>query len=77
MLQKGHYNVKLDEEAWDRLYTWIDLNVPFHGTWTEARGKPDKIKRRLELRKKYAGVEFDPEKVIKPYKIATMFFFHC
>lgn len=68
MLEKGHYNVKLDKEAWERLITWIDLNVPFHGTWTEARGRQDKIKRRLELRKKYAGVDFDPEKVINPYK---------
>ena len=35
MLEKGHYNVKLDAEAWDRLITWIDLNVPDHGTWHE------------------------------------------
>ena len=27
LLKKGHYNVKLDAEAWDRLITWIDLNV--------------------------------------------------
>ena len=39
MLQKGHHNVKLDAEAWDRLYTWIDLNVPDHGTWAEHRGQ--------------------------------------
>ena len=36
MLEKGHYNVKLDAEAWDRLITWIDLNVPDHGTWHET-----------------------------------------
>jgi hypothetical protein len=30
-------NVTLDAEAWDRLYTWIDLNVPDHGTWSEHR----------------------------------------
>ena len=35
MLQKGHHNVKLDEEAWRRLYCWIDLNVPYFGSWTE------------------------------------------
>jgi hypothetical protein len=30
MLSKGHYNVRLDKEAWDRLITWIDLNGPCH-----------------------------------------------
>lgn len=35
MLRKGHYNVKLDHEAWERLFSWIDLNVPFFGTWSE------------------------------------------
>jgi len=69
MLQKGHHNVKLDKEAWDRVITWIDINVPYSGTWSEARGdRKNKIKRRLELRNKYASVDFDPEKVIAPYK---------
>ena len=35
-LTKGHHNVQLDPEAYDRLYTWIDLNAPCYGTWTEA-----------------------------------------
>jgi len=35
MLRKGHHNVRLDEEAWDRLVTWIDLNAPAYGTWLE------------------------------------------
>jgi formylglycine-generating enzyme required for sulfatase activity len=68
MLQKGHYNVKLDEEAWDRLYTWIDLNVPDHGTWTEHRAIPrnnvaDYRQRRLEMRTKYANNPEDPEAI--------------
>ncbi len=36
MLEKGHHNVQLDEEAYDRLTTWIDLNAPCYATWTEA-----------------------------------------
>lgn len=36
MLYKGHHNVQLDPESFDRLYTWIDLNAPCYGTWTEA-----------------------------------------
>ena len=36
MIFKGHHNVKLDAETLDRIYTWIDLNAPCYGTWTEA-----------------------------------------
>jgi formylglycine-generating enzyme required for sulfatase activity len=50
MLRKGHHGVKLDTEAWDRLITWIDLNVPFHATY----GDHPSLKRRHELWAKYA-----------------------
>ena len=63
-LAKGHYGVSLDAEAWDRLITWIDLNVPFHGSWTEILGetfiKPI-AERRRELRLKYTGMDDDTE----------------
>ncbi len=68
MLQKGHHNVKLDADAWNRLYTWMDLNAPFHGTWTEAGAKPDILERRLELRKLYAFDDYNPEQIINPYE---------
>ncbi len=63
MLVKGHHNVKLDAEAWDRIFTWIDLNAPCHGTWGETTKIPgDQCQRRLELRKRYSGiVENDEE----------------
>ncbi|MBN1343042.1 MAG: SUMF1/EgtB/PvdO family nonheme iron enzyme [Phycisphaerae bacterium] len=62
MLKKGHHNVQLDAEAWDRLYTWIDLNVPDHGTWGEHRKIPGNWhQRRLEMRKRYANRPEDPE----------------
>ncbi len=35
MLRKGHHNVTLDDESWDRLVTWIDMNAPAYGTWLE------------------------------------------
>ncbi|MBP88053.1 MAG: hypothetical protein CMJ64_15235 [Planctomycetaceae bacterium] len=72
LLEKGHHNVQLDTEAWDRLITWIDLNVPFHGTWHEAQGKDrvgDQDSRRRELRKLYAGLDEDPEEVIIPVRL--------
>ncbi|MCY3020103.1 MAG: SUMF1/EgtB/PvdO family nonheme iron enzyme, partial [Planctomycetota bacterium] len=83
MLEKGHYNVKLDAEAWDRLYTWIDQNVPDHGTWTEHRGIPGNYhKRRLEMRTKYAfrpedpevipDIKHDPVQFVKPEPLAEV-----
>ncbi|MCP4644292.1 MAG: formylglycine-generating enzyme family protein, partial [bacterium] len=65
-LRKGHGNVKIDPESWDRIITWIDLNAPFHGTWAEIAGaerveKP--ARRRRELLAKYAGFEEDPEAI--------------
>ncbi len=36
ILKKGHHNVELPSEAWNRLYTWIDLNVPYNGSWPDA-----------------------------------------
>jgi formylglycine-generating enzyme required for sulfatase activity len=66
MLHKGHHNVKMDDEGWDRLLTWIDLNVPAHGTFREAAGGaiPSNFeKRRYEAKKKYANVDEDIESI--------------
>jgi formylglycine-generating enzyme required for sulfatase activity len=62
MLEKGHHGVRLDAEAWDRLHTWIDLNVPAHGTWGQIYPIPfNGRNRRIELAKLYGGVEEDFE----------------
>lgn len=64
MLRKGHHNVKLDDEAWDRLLTWIDLNVPAYGTYHEVAAIPSNFeKRRFVSKIKYAGVEEDIEAI--------------
>ncbi len=66
LLRKGHYNVKLDEAAWDRIITWIDFNAPFHGTWTEIAGKERveyPARRRRELLLRYAAMDTDPEAI--------------
>jgi hypothetical protein len=63
LLEKGHYNVRLDPESWDRLITWIDLNAPYHGNWTDIRGDaigPEvrrQCERRATMRKRYTGME--------------------
>ena len=75
MLQKGHHNVRLDAEAWDRLVTWIDLNAPAHGTWTVICG-PDRVKhqweRRREMQKRYTGMADDPETIASPRRPPTV-----
>jgi formylglycine-generating enzyme required for sulfatase activity len=64
LLEKGHHNVQLDREAWDRLYTWIDLNVPDHSTWAEHRGNVGKLaERRHALDRLTANLDLDPEAV--------------
>jgi formylglycine-generating enzyme required for sulfatase activity len=69
MLRKGHYDVRLDEEAWDRLVTWMDMNAPAYGTWLEiptARGNMAARQcrdRRIESLRLYAGMNEDPEAI--------------
>ena len=66
MLRGGHHGVTLDEEAWDRLITWIDLNCPFHGTWGEAVGGRrvgTQADRREEMLRLYAGLTVREEAI--------------
>ncbi len=57
MLKKGHHGVQLDDEAWDRLITWMDLNVPHRGMWDNEHYE----QRRLDLATLYAGLTDNPE----------------
>jgi formylglycine-generating enzyme required for sulfatase activity len=65
MLEKGHHGVRLEAEAWDRLTTWIDLNVPDHGTWSENRAIASNYReRRQTMKTEYAQADEDPETII-------------
>ncbi|MGA2254908.1 MAG: SUMF1/EgtB/PvdO family nonheme iron enzyme [Thermoguttaceae bacterium] len=64
MLEKGHHNVTLDRKSWDRLITWIDLNVPDHGTWHEHASTTPVMRQRLEMHKLYANRADDPEAIV-------------
>ncbi len=69
ILQKGHFGVELDDEAWDRLVTWIDLNGPCHGTWGDVFPVPipkAPDRRRRELFVLYGGPNDDPERIYEP-----------
>jgi formylglycine-generating enzyme required for sulfatase activity len=63
-LAAGHHGVTMGTEAWDRLYTWIDLNAPYHGSWItiagEARVQPP-AQRRREMLRRYANLDVDLE----------------
>ena len=62
LLEKGHYNVKLTNDEWKKIYTWIDLNAPYRGKWSPAEYcEFDQDNRRRELAKLYARVNDDPE----------------
>lgn len=74
MLAKGHHGVALDREAWDRLFTWIDLNAPCHGTWHETAGSsrvaPYQTRRR-DLQQLFAGfLKPDPEAIWEAPRLA-------
>jgi formylglycine-generating enzyme required for sulfatase activity len=63
-LERGHKGVALSAEAWDRLNTWIDLNTPAHGTWTEICGTERVAKmaeRQRDLNRRYGGLDTDFE----------------
>ena len=71
ILDKGHHNVKLTPEQRERLVTWIDLNVPYYGSWTERGCNPHWTECRRAAEKKFANVNFDPEKIVNPYAPAA------
>ncbi len=60
ILKNGHYGLQLDAESWDRIITWIDMNAPYYGTWSEFAGREriekwDRLRRQLLI--KYAGID--------------------
>ncbi len=77
ILAKGHHNVRLDEEAWDRLITWIDLNVPAHGSFAEMSPSSRAagfLTRRADLLKEYGtGLQLESEVIRNPYKKTEAF----
>jgi formylglycine-generating enzyme required for sulfatase activity len=68
MLEKGHHGVRLDDEGWDRLVTWIDLWAPDHGSWKNSEwGVPaDYYERRREMLARFANRTDDVEWVPPP-----------
>jgi len=64
MLEKGHHGVTLGElprESRERLYCWIDLNVPRRGSFDLPETLQHIARRRCELNKVLANIDADPE----------------
>jgi len=59
MLKKGHYHVELTREEWERLYTWIDYNVPYPINWRESHRPPrdEQVELRVKYKKLYANLD--------------------
>ncbi|MEG1553041.1 MAG: SUMF1/EgtB/PvdO family nonheme iron enzyme [Kiritimatiellia bacterium] len=73
-LKKGHHGVHLDSEEWSRIATWVDLNVPYFGTWSERGSDPHMIAQRRIYERKTANVDFDPERIVNPYQPGAIAF---
>lgn len=61
MLDKGHKAVKLTEEEMDKLCAWIDLNIPYCGSYMESNRWNEKELNyhlhRIEERKRNKAIE--------------------
>lgn len=66
LLEKGHHGVTLSQEEWDRLHTWIDLNVPYHGHFSPPEYcEFDQKERRIQLAEQFNGYKVDLETELK------------
>ncbi|MBF0199275.1 MAG: SUMF1/EgtB/PvdO family nonheme iron enzyme, partial [Planctomycetes bacterium] len=64
MLAKGHNGVEVDNESMRQLSLWVDLNVPYHATWTEVKSDEQTLaiaERTIEYKKKYSNIDDDIE----------------
>ncbi len=66
ILESGHHGVVLTAEEWDRLHTWIDLNVPYHGRFAPPEYcEHNQKERRQELAHQFNGYKVDLETELK------------
>ncbi|MBN2473605.1 MAG: hypothetical protein JXB62_03275 [Pirellulales bacterium] len=59
MLEAGHHGVELSQAEMDRFVVWIDVLVPYAGSYTEAMAddKIDRYNRFLEKRRRWQAEE--------------------
>jgi formylglycine-generating enzyme required for sulfatase activity len=73
MIEKGHHNVQLSPEDRDRLYTWIDFNVPYAANWRQSHRPPEdeQVARRAKYLKLHANRDDTSEDPIPPAAVAA------
>lgn len=70
MLEKGHHGVQMKPEDMQTLTKWIDLNVPYFGSFEIAgrfKGGYYQYPRRIELMRKYGNVSVDWKKELRDF----------
>ncbi len=68
LLKLGHHGVELTDKEWRNLYTWIDMNAPDKGAFTQNDlNGYNQIERRMELAKKYNNIEVDWQKEARDF----------
>lgn len=63
-LKEGHMGIEMDKESWSRITTWIDMNGPCHGTWTDVYNEAlpgSDNDRRWALADIYGGPSVNPD----------------
>ncbi len=66
-LVKGHHGVQLTDDEMKRFIMWMDMNVPYFGTWLEHGSRPHIVQQRAKYEKQYANLDFNPEIIVNPY----------
>ena len=68
ILKNDHHGVKLTDKEWRAIYTWIDMNAPYRGSFVQRDLKGyNQIDRRRELSEKYGKVFVDWEQELRDY----------
>ncbi len=62
MLKKGHHNVRLTRDQWERIYTWIDFNIPYPSNWNESHRAP-KAGQAIQREKMFKLYAFIDDKI--------------
>ncbi len=72
-LKKGHHNVRPTPGEWDRLYAWLDFNIPYPANWRESHRPPEdeQVARRAKYKKLYAHISDSDEQPLPLPPIAA------
>ena len=76
LLRKGHHGVNLSAAEMKSIFTWIDLNTPYYGNWSEMIGAKKAVamsEKGRAAKRKYANLDIDYEGGLPPIPKNTQF----